>query len=402
MRRMVYLCLATLKRKRFRSGVMFASLVLACALLFAATVLSRGIHHTLKTTQERLGADLVAVPAEARDEAEAALVSGSPTVFYMPAALEERVAATPGVKGTCAQLFLRSLSAPCCDSEVSLVGFDPGRDFTIDPWALQKLGGPLESDQIIVGAKVISAVVGTPAKAIGQRLIFMGKPLTVGTILEPTGLGADYTVFLTLETAHQMIQGSPLYPLPIEKDQVSAILIRLEDGADQDAVARAVEQRVPEVKVITADQLVSSYGRKLGGLLNVLLAAGGLFCGLAAVLAGSLFVLSVRQRMREIGLFLALGARRDFIFRLVALEAVGLCGAGGLVGVLIGLAAIRFGRGRLEAMIGNFYMWPDQAFFLKAAGLTLLAALVTGGLGGLYPAWRISRVEPYDAIRRGE
>ena len=402
MRRIVYLFRQNLKRKRFKTGVMIGGLLLACAALFAAIVLSRGIHYTLQTTSDRLGADLVAVPAEARDEAEAALVSGVPTVFYMPAALEERVGAAPGVKETSAQLFMRSLSAPCCDSEISLVGFDPGRDFTIDPWVLQKLGAPLRNDQIIVGAKVISAVVGTPAKAIGQRLVFMGKPFTVGTILEPTGLGADYTVFLTLETAYQMAQGSPLYPLPIKKDQISAILIKLEDGSDQAAVARAIEQLVPEVKVFTADQLISSFSRQLGGLLTSLFAAGGLFCGLAVILAGSLFVLSVRQRMREIGLFLALGARRDFIFRLIALEAVGISGIGGFLGVLVGLAAISFGRGRLEAMIGNFYMWPDQAYFLKAAGLTILAALVTGALGGLYPAWRISRIEPYDAIRRGE
>jgi putative ABC transport system permease protein len=306
------------------------------------------------------------------------------------------------VKWTCPQLFLRSLSAPCCDSEISLVGFDPKLDFTVNPWFLQKLSDPLRNDQIIVGAKVISAVVGTPAKAIGQRLIFLGKPFTVGTILEPMGLGADYTVFLTLDTAYQMVQGSPLYPLPIQKDQISAIMIKLEDGTDQDAAARAVEQHVPEVKVFTASQLVSSYSRQLDNLLNILFAAGGIFCGLAVVLAGSLFVLSVRQRMREIGLFMALGARRNFIFRLVALEAVGISGTGGLLGVLIGLTAILFGRGRLEAMIGNFYMWPDQTYFFRAAGFTLLAALITGGLGGLYPAWRISRIEPYDAIRRGE
>jgi len=364
--------------------------------------LSKGISHTLQTALERLGADLVAVPAEARDEAEAALIAGSPTIFYMPAALEDRVRAAPGVERTCAQIFLRSLSAPCCDSEVSLVGFDPQRDFTIAPWVLQKLGAPLRNNQIIVGAKVISAVVGTPAKAIGQRLVFMGKPFTVGTILEPTGLGADYTVFLTMDTAYQMTNDSPLYPLPVKRDQISAIFIKLEKGAEQAAAALAIEQSIPEVKVFTANQLISSYSRQLHSLVNVLLAAGGVFCALALSLAGSLFFLSVRQRMREIGLLMAMGARKNFIFRLVLLEAVCISGAGGLLGVLLGFVAVRLGRDRMAELIGSLYMWPDPPYFFKAAGLILLAALITGGLGGLYPAWRISQTEPYEAIRRGE
>jgi putative ABC transport system permease protein len=106
--------------------------------------------------------------------------------------------------------------------------------------------------------------------------------------------------------------------------------------------------------------------------------------------------------MRELGLFLAMGARRGFIFRLIVMEALCIAGTGGLLGVLLGFAAVWFGRDRLGALIGNLYVWADNPYFFQAAGLTLLAALVTGGLGGLYPAWRVSRLEPYEAIRRGD
>ena len=402
MRQILYLLRQTLKHKRFRIWVMVGSIFLACATMFAAMVISNGIQCTLQTAMQRLGADLVAVPAEAQDEAEAALISGTATVFYMPAALEERVQAVPGVQQTCAQVFLRSLHSPCCDAEISLVGFDTQRDFTVNPWVLQELKAPMQDNQIIVGAKVISAVVGTPAKAIGMRLIFMGKPFTVATIMEPTGLGADYTVFLTMDTAYKIIKDSSIYPLPIGRDQISVILIKLADRADQDAAALAIEKRVPEVRVFTANHLLASYSQQLDGLVNILFASGGVFCALAIILAGSLFTLSVRQRMREIGLFMAMGARRNFIFRLIVLEAVCISGTGGLLGVLLGFAAIRIGHDRIAAMLGNLYIWPDYLFFLEAAGLTLIAALITGGLGGLYPAWRISRIEPYAAIRKGE
>jgi putative ABC transport system permease protein len=402
MRKVFYLVRQNLKRKRFRASVMLVSMVLACAMLFGATVLSKGVQHTLQTSRERLGADIVAVPADAQEEAGLALISGNPTTFYMPAALEEKVRAMPQVKQTCVQVYLRSLDSPCCVLPVALVGYDPERDFTITPWVLQNTRGVLQNNQIIVGAKVITAVIGSPVKAIGQRLLFMGKPFTVATILEPTGLGTDYTVFLTMDTAYQMTRESPLYPVPVTKDQISTILIQLEAGADPNAVAADIEQRIPELKVLTAGQLTSSFSRQLQNLVRMLFVAGGVFALLALILVGGMFSLSVQQRMRELGLIRAMGARRSFVFQLIVLEAVCIAGAGGLLGILLGFSVIRIAKDAITDMVGNVYMWPSEQYFFAVACLGLLASLVTGVLGGLPPACRMIRLEPYEAIRQGE
>ncbi|MDR0827713.1 MAG: ABC transporter permease [Desulfovibrio sp.] len=402
MRQIFYLVRQNLKRKPFRAWMMIGGIVLACATLFVAAILSRGIQSTLQTARERLGADIVVVPADAREEALSALISGSPTSFFMPSSLEEKVRTAPGVQQTCSQVYLRSLDAACCVAQVALVGYDPVRDFTINPWVLQKTSEPLQANQLVVGAKVISALVGTPAKAIGQRLMFMGKPFSVATILEPTGLGTDYTVFLHMDMAYQMTQGSPLYPVPVKKDQISTILIKVADGMAPETVAANIEKNIPELKALTSNQLTRSFSRQLQDLVDVLFVAGGLFSLLALVLVGNLFALSVRQRMRELGLFRAMGARRSVIFQLIILEALCIAGAGGLLGVLIGFSVIWFGKDIITEMIGNMYMWPGNPYFLKAVLLTMAAALVTGILGGLYPACRISSLEPYEAIRKGE
>lgn len=381
---------------------MIGCMALACATLFLAAVLSRGIQDTLQTSRERFGADIVVVPAEARDEALSVLISGDPTTFYMPSSLEAKVRQTPGVGRTSAQVFLRSLDAACCVVQVALVGYDPERDFTIAPWVLRKTGGPQRDNQIIVGAKVISAVVGSPEKAIGQRLIFMGKPFTVATILEPTGLGTDYTVFLTLNVAYRLTWESPLYPVPVNKDEISAIMVRVEDGEDPAAVAGSIEAKNPEVAALTANLLTRFFSRELRTLVEILFLAGGVFSFLALALTGSLFALSVRQRLREIGLFRAMGARRKVVFQLIVLEAVCIAGAGGLLGVLAGFCAAYFSRDRITEMIGNMYIWPGGQSLFAVALLILLAALAAGILGGLYPACRVSGLDPYEAIRKGE
>lgn len=302
---------------------------------------------------------------------------------------------------TSPQVYLRSLDAPCCVAQVALVGIDSQRDFTVTPWLLQKSGEPLKDNQIIVGAKVISAVVGIPSQAIGMRLVFMGKPFSVASILEPTGLGTDYTVFINMNVAYQMIQDSPLYPVPVQKDQISTIMIKLEDGFDPETVAQDIRQSIPGVEPLTAGQLTRSLSRQLQGLADIVYVIGLALTLLAVILVGILFTLSVRQRMREFGLFGAMGASRNMIFRLILLEAILIAGTGGLMGVTIGYLAVYFGRDILTAFIGNLYTWPGNPYFLAVAAVALTGSLLAGVIGGLYAAFSISRLEPYDAIRRG-
>lgn len=401
MRSIFYLVGQSLKRRRMRTCVMLVSITLACAALFVAAVLSRGVQDTLKTASERFGADIVVVPADAVVEAQSALIAGNPTSFYMPATHEEKIAAVEGVEKTCPQVFLRSLDAPCCVSQVALIGFEPERDITIAPWMLQKLGGYLQDNQIIVGAKVISAVVGTPSKAIGQRLVFMGKPFTVATILEPTGMGTDFTVFITMDTAYRLMQGSPLYPVPVTRDQISAVFIKTAKGADIHAVARAVEASVPGTAAIPADQLTRTVGKELSGVIEVVYVVSLVFLVLAAGLVATLFTLSVRQRLREFGLFRAMGATCGLVSRLIVAEAAFVAGLGALLGTLVGLG-LSFGfRGRVMAATGDLYTWPEPSFFAYVGLACVGGALLVGILGGIFPARMAARLDPYESIRKG-
>ncbi|MDR1856371.1 MAG: ABC transporter permease [Desulfovibrio sp.] len=401
MRHILFLVKQHFKRKKFRTCVLLCSIIVACATLFLALVLSRGIQSTIATTQERLGADIVVVPRDARIEAQAALISGDPTSFYMPASIEEKVGNVPGVQQTCTQVYLRSLDSPCCIAPIAMVGFDPAKDFTIVPWVLKQLRNPLRENMIIIGAKVISAVVGTPTKAIGQRLNFMGKPFTVATILEPTGLGADYTVFLPMDTAYRLTQNTPLYPTPVKKDQISTVLVKVAKGANPETVAQDIQRTVPDVATFTVSQLAKSVGQHLQSLVHALMIAGSVFCVLAILLSGTLFSLSVRQRMREFGLFRAMGANRGFISRLIVLESAIIAGLGGLAGVGAGIGITWLCEDAILETIGNLYTWPSNAYFAIVGAVIVATSLATGILGGGIPARRILKYDPYEAIRQG-
>src|SRR5262249_6636169 len=99
---------------------------------------------------------------------------------------------------------------------------------------------------------------------------------------------------------------------------------------------------------------------------------------------------SVPERTREIGLRMAVGARRRDIRRQFLIEAMALAAAGGVVGALIGAAA--------AAIIAWKAAWP----VLISPWALFLACGFAGAVGifsGLYPAYRASQLDPIVALR---
>jgi ABC-type antimicrobial peptide transport system permease subunit len=120
----------------------------------------------------------------------------------------------------------------------------------------------------------------------------------------------------------------------------------------------------------------------------------GLFAGLAAVLAAvglyGVVAYSVSRRTREIGLRVALGARRDGIVRLV----VGQGMRPALIGLAVGLGVALLGGRVMEAVL--FGVQPRDPVIL--GGTALLLAVVTLAAAAL-PAYRAAKVDPIKALQ---
>ncbi|HZM04650.1 MAG TPA: ABC transporter permease [Candidatus Saccharimonadales bacterium] len=104
----------------------------------------------------------------------------------------------------------------------------------------------------------------------------------------------------------------------------------------------------------------------------------------------NIMLVSVTERTREIGLRMAVGARARDILRQFLVEAVVLCLAGGIAGILLG-------RG-VSVAVTPLLHWPTLPSL--PAIITAVAVSVTVGIiFGYYPAWKASRLNPIDALR---
>ncbi len=104
----------------------------------------------------------------------------------------------------------------------------------------------------------------------------------------------------------------------------------------------------------------------------------------------NIMLVSVTERTKEIGLRMAVGARRRDILNQFLIEAVTLCLTGGLIGLMIGGAA--------ALALANWGAWPI-ALSPALVLIALLAAAFVGIFFGYWPARRASQMNPIDALR---
>jgi hypothetical protein len=110
--------------------------------------------------ENRLGADIIVVPAEAESKVSLKnlLLQGTIGTFYMDASATEKVLETEGVEKASAQIFLSSMKADCCSVKVQIIGFDPENDFVVQPWIAESLNRPLDDMEVVVGCRVETEV----------------------------------------------------------------------------------------------------------------------------------------------------------------------------------------------------------------------------------------------------
>ena len=385
----------------FRALLMWAGVALAGCAMTGTVLLIAGVNESVRRTAGRLGADLMIVPSGERiaKQFNEALITGRPATFYLEPAATQAASDTPGIAAISPETFVETLTnARCCSGKFFVVGFDPATDFTVTPWLKGAARLPVRdaSDWMIVGDRILLRE--------GASATFFGTTFTVAGVLEPTGTGMDWTIYVPQRALSRMVAASGQKaetPLSIPDGAASALFVSAEPGTDLIDLTERIEQSHPRLQAVLSSTVGAIARRQMSGVTATLAAIVIALWIMSLVLSGAVFTQAVRERQAELGLLMAKGARRRFVLGMLACESGLISLTAGLTGCASGALVIVSFRQLLRQSLATADVLPSA--WNAAAIVVLLAALMTASalLAALTPALKMLLREPYAAIRAG-
>ena len=248
----------------------------------------------------------------------------------------------------------------------------------------------------VIGRTTATQIYGND-DPIGQVLRVKNVPFTITGVLTPKGLSAqgvdqDDIVIMPYTSAMKRVAGgTTLRNINVQVGDANQMdgaqkqiidLLRqrhnIRPGRDDDFTVRS-QQEIADAATATTNVMTGL----LGAIAGVSLLVGGI--GIMNIM-----LVSVTERTREIGTRMAVGAHGRDILTQFLIEAISLSSVGGILGIIIGIAAAK--------TIAITRHWPA----LISPGSIVIAFLVSAAVGiffGFYPARKAAALDPIEALR---
>lgn len=388
---------ANLAQKPFRSLSLALVVAIFAFMLFAGSMISANLQSGISSLSARMGADLLVVPQGLGKKMESVLLRAEPSTFYIDESVLDIVKDIPTVAQASGQLFISSLDAQCCTVKVQLIGIDQSTDFVVEPWLRKAVDRPLTGNEVIVGDYIFGE--------IGSEIMFYNQKFTIVGRLEPSGMGFDSSVFMSMEAARRIAHlASPDMGNKVDK-AYSSILVRVKPGVDPISISDEVLDRMglkANVNFVFASNMMSDTSAKLQNIVTVMYSAAAGVWLVAALVMFVVFFFAFNERQKEFATLRALGASKSKVISIVMTESFLMSLAGTVVGMLFGWLFLEVFSVSIAKAIGLPYLSPATGAFWGTVVTSAVAGLVTCPLATLPTAWRIGRKDIYTSLREGE
>jgi putative ABC transport system permease protein len=231
---------------------------------------------------------------------------------------------------------------------------------------------------------------------VGDTVFMRDHPFQVVGVLERTLTGPDNIAFVSLEDARTLLADErPIFREIDLSDKVMNIYVIPREDVDPDALAATIRDRNPDMGVLSPSELIGPLETSAQVFNFIILGVA-----MVALIVGGLsiintMVMSVAERVREIGIKKAVGASDWDVLKEYLSEAAVIGLLGGAIGLALGAAAV--------AVLNDLATQQTGAsLFLITARLAVGSLAFATGLGaaaGLLPAIRAARLRPVEALR---
>lgn len=213
-------------------------------------------------------------------------------------------------------------------------------------------------------------------------------------ILEERGMSMDINSDMAIIGNQKLFTG--IYGNEGEYDQVNLILNDVNDSVKaKEEILERMNKKEDTVNVQDSSRMLSSITSTLSTMTTFVMAIAGISLLVAATSIFNVMMMSVTERVREIGIMRSIGTQKSEVMKMFIYEAVILGVIGAIIGAILSLA---IGWIVVLAMVGStdYFFTPASLVYIPSA---MLVGIVICMASGVYPAWRASNLDPIEALR---
>jgi putative ABC transport system permease protein len=258
---------------------------------------------------------------------------------------------------------------------------------------------------VVLGSEVAKTLFGE-MDPVGQSLRIGGRQFQVSGVLESRGMGfglEDMRVYIPLSTFYATLATSQVGS---RGNSVSTISVKAKSSDELESAEQEItdilrnlhglrEGESDDFRVISVASVADQVTQVLGILQLVLAGIAGISLLVGGIGIMNIMLVSVTERIREIGLRKAVGAkRRDILIQfLIESATLGLCG--GALGIGLGWLIVKI----MSIIATNLGFSFTAVLSGDAVALAVGVAIGIGLISGLYPAIRAARLDPIESLR---
>ena len=401
------IALLALRINKLRSALTMLGIIIGVAAVIVMIAVGNGAQARVEDQIRSLGSNIIMVLSGSMTSGGARGGSGSqPTIteddaYALNREIDEIQAAAPSLRGS-GQVVLGN-------TNWSTVFYGTSPEYLqVRDWAVIE-GRGFEQAEIngagkvaLIGQTVAQNLFGETSPV--DQVVRVNKvPLTIIGVLDRKGqnmMGQDQDdiLLMPISTARKRVLGASRFAAG---RSVGSIMVKVKDGADMAAAEARMRELLRQRHRLQNGQDDDFYVRNLSEILQAQEASSKVMSLLLAAVASvsllvggigimNIMLVSVTERTREIGVRMALGARRMRILSQFLVEAVTLSLIGGAIGILLGV-----GGAMAVAELAGWRTELSTASIVLAAGF----AGAVGVFFGYYPARKASRLLPIEALR---
>ncbi len=392
--------LTALYSNKMRSALTMLGIIIGVAAMITMVALGSGAGKAVEARIAKLGANLLFVRP------------GAASVGHVHMAAESEVNLTPDdAKALARECPSVQAVVPECNGSYQVkyenknwntrvVGSTPDyewvRNSPVERGAYFSNSADQRRERVCLLGKTVADNLFADTDPVGKSIKIRGINFEVKGVLQEKGvqgwMNQDDQILVPLQTAMYRIMG---------RDSYSSIDLRVIDDKSMDAATLEVESALRRRHKLVAGQENDFNVRSMADVAATLGEATKTFTMLLASIAlvslivggigiMNIMLVSVTERTREIGVRIAIGARRRDIMTQFLIESITLSVLGGVAGILLGVGA--------AALLAKLYQW-NILISLPAIFISFGFAAMVGIFFGLYPARKASRLDPIEALR---